>query len=77
MSTCPMCNGIRYVVAAGAYRPCPTCNASGRVDSIPKECPKCEGRGRIIRKGVTGLLGEIWDGKDTATCPRCGGRGVV
>jgi len=31
-STCPMCNGTRFVLAAGKMRrPCPRCGGTGRV----------------------------------------------
>lgn len=74
---CSMCNGNQFVMAAGSYRPCPRCQGSGRVDTATKGCSQCGGSGTVTRKGLTGLLGLAWDGKESATCPRCGGRGLA
>jgi len=44
---------------------------------MPKECPRCEGKGFIVVKNPHYKLGSLSLYLKRKTCPHCDGRGVI
>lgn len=54
-------------------RVCKHCGGTGSESKKPKQCPQCNGTGRVVRESVSGFT----HFRTEYACPNCGGNGYI